>query len=251
MLRGRVAVQRMDHLHDQLPSVRRFICRSRANVALVLGTRRTTPDGRWSNPHFAHRIEAAAALYRAGKVKRLLVSGDNHVRGYDEPSDMRDALVAAGVPAQAIALDYAGFRTLDSVVRAKEVFGQTSLVVVSEQFHNYRAVFICRHFGIDAVAYSAEPVSLHVSAWPAFREVPGPGESGARPLRVAHQAKVSWGAGESVGGITEARTCCRPEIAGQAEAGDVAAGRHQPRSVRQERADAVQRRRFSQTCRRF
>ncbi len=140
------------------------------DVALVLGTRRTTPDGRWSNPHFAHRIEAAAALYRAGKVKRLLVSGDNHVRGYDEPSDMRDALVAAGVPAQAIALDYAGFRTLDSVVRAKEVFGQTSLVVVSEQFHNYRAVFICRHFGIDAVAYSAEPVSLHVSAWPAFRE---------------------------------------------------------------------------------
>jgi SanA protein len=140
------------------------------DVALVLGTRRTTPDGRWSNPHFAHRIEAAAALYEAGKVKRLLVSGDNHVRGYDEPSDMRDALVAAGVPAEAIILDYAGFRTLDSVVRAKEVFGQSHLTIVSERFHNYRALFICRHYGIDAVAFNAQPVSLRVSRWPAVRE---------------------------------------------------------------------------------
>jgi len=140
------------------------------DVALVLGARRTTPDGRWSNPHFAHRIEAAAALYRAGKVKRLLVSGDNHVRGYDEPSDMRDALVAAGVPVEAVVLDYAGFRTLDSVVRAKEVFGQTRLMVVSERFHNYRALFICRHYGIDAVAFNAQPVSLRVSRWPAVRE---------------------------------------------------------------------------------
>ncbi|HVM62132.1 MAG TPA: ElyC/SanA/YdcF family protein [Verrucomicrobiae bacterium] len=140
------------------------------DVALVLGARRTTPDGHWANPHFANRIEAAAELYRTGKVKHLLVSGDNHVRGYDEPSDMRDALVAAGVPAEAVVLDYAGFRTLDSVVRAKEVFGQTRLMVVSERFHNYRALFICRHYGIDAVAYDARPVSLRVSTWPAFRE---------------------------------------------------------------------------------
>lgn len=140
------------------------------SVGLVLGARRTTADGRWSNPHFAHRIEAAAALYRAGKVKGLLVSGDNHVRGYDEPSDMRDGLVAAGVPAEAIVLDYAGFHTLDSVVRANEVFGQTRLMIVSERFHNYRALFICRHYGIDAVAFNAEPVSLRVSRWPAMRE---------------------------------------------------------------------------------
>lgn len=140
------------------------------DVALVLGTRRMTPDGRWANPHFAHRIEAAAALYRAGKVKRLLVSGDNHVRGYDEPSDMRDALVAAGVPAEAVSLDYAGFRTLDSVVRARKVFGQTQLMIVSEAFHNYRALFICRYCGIDAVAFNAQPVSLRVSCWPAVRE---------------------------------------------------------------------------------
>jgi SanA protein len=83
---------------------------------------------------------------------------------------MRDALVAAQVPAESIALDYAGFRTLDSVVRAKEVFGQTRLTVVSEPFHNYRALFICRRYGIDAVAFNARPVSLRTSRWPAVRE---------------------------------------------------------------------------------
>ncbi|HUJ12016.1 MAG TPA: ElyC/SanA/YdcF family protein [Verrucomicrobiae bacterium] len=140
------------------------------DVGLVLGTSRTTADGRWSNPHFTHRIEAAAALYHAGKVKRLIVSGDNHVKGYDEPTDMRDALVAAHVPIEAIALDYAGFRTLDSVVRAKKIFGQTRLTVVSEAFHNYRALFICRRYGIDAVAFNARPVSLPTSRWPAVRE---------------------------------------------------------------------------------
>ena len=139
-------------------------------VALVLGTSRTTADGRWSNPHFTHRIEAAASLYHAGKVKRLIVSGDNHINGYDEPTDMRDALVAAHVPIEAIALDYAGFRTLDSVVRAKEVFGQMRLIVVSERFHNYRALFICRKYGIDAVAFNARPVSLRISRWPTVRE---------------------------------------------------------------------------------
>jgi SanA protein len=140
------------------------------DVALVLGTSRTTADGRWSNPHFTHRIEAAAALYHAGKVKHLIVSGDNHAQGYDEATDMRDALVAAHVPIGAIALDYAGFRTLDSVVRAKEIFGQRRLTVVSEAFHNYRALFICRKYGIDAVAFNARPVSLRVSRWPAVRE---------------------------------------------------------------------------------
>jgi SanA protein len=139
-------------------------------VALVLGVNRTTGDGRWSNPHFTHRIAAAAVLYRSGAVKRLLVSGDNHRPGYDEPTDMKDALLARGVPAAAITLDYAGFRTLDSVVRAKAVFGLTRLVIVSEPFHNARALFLCRHYGIDAVAFNAEPVSLRVSRWVYVRE---------------------------------------------------------------------------------
>ena len=138
-------------------------------VGLVLGTGRLLGDGRL-NWHFKNRMEAAAELFHAGKVRHLIVSGDNHVKGYDEPGDMRDALVAAGVPVGAISLDYAGFRTLDSVVRAKNVFSQTRLTVVSGEFHNYRAVFICRFYGMDAVAFNARPVSARYSARTYVRE---------------------------------------------------------------------------------
>ena len=127
-------------------------------VGLVLGTSKMTKRG-MENPHFEHRIEAAAALYRAGKVKHLLVSGDNHIKSYDEPDDMKAALVAAGVPAAAITCDYAGFRTLDSVVRAKEVFGLQRCTIISEEFHCPRAVWIAQQHGLDAVAFAAPDVS--------------------------------------------------------------------------------------------
>ena len=129
------------------------------DVALVLGMARETRRGQ-PNLHFDHRIQAAAALYRSGKVHHLLVSGDNHVAGYDEPTDMRDALVAAGVPPGAITCDYAGFRTLDSVVRAKAVFGLQHFTIVTEKFHCPRAVWIARQHGLDAVAFSAPDVKL-------------------------------------------------------------------------------------------
>ena len=128
------------------------------SVALVLGTAKKTPRGS-ANWHFNQRIKAAAELYHAGKVKHLLVSGDNHVKGYDEPSDMRDALIAAGVPTNAITCDYAGFRTLDSVVRAKEVFGLSRCTIVSEEFHCPRALWIAHEHGLDAVAFAAPNVT--------------------------------------------------------------------------------------------
>jgi SanA protein len=127
-------------------------------VALVLGTSKTTPRGS-ANRHFNQRINAAVELFRAGKVRHLLVSGDNHVIGYDEPSDMRDALVAAGVPTNAITCDYAGFRTLDSVVRAGEVFGLSRCTIVSEEFHCPRALWIAREHGLNAVAFAAPDVA--------------------------------------------------------------------------------------------
>lgn len=127
-------------------------------VGLVLGTSKMTKKG-IENPHFDHRIEAAAALYKAGKVKHLLVSGDNHIKTYNEPDDMRAALIAAGVPAAAITCDYAGFRTLDSVVRAKEVFGLQRCTIISEEFHCPRAVWIAQQHRLDAVAYAAPDVS--------------------------------------------------------------------------------------------
>ena len=124
------------------------------DVALVLGTSKKTPAGS-ANLHFNQRIDAAVTLYRSGRVRHFLVSGDNHIAGYDEPADMRDALIAAGVPTNAITCDDAGFRTLDSVVRAKQVFGLTRCTIVSEEFHCPRALWIARRHGLDAVAFAA------------------------------------------------------------------------------------------------
>src|SRR5580692_4807328 len=128
-------------------------------VGVVLGTSKLTRRGK-ANLHFNQRIEAAAALYRAGKIRHLLVSGDNHIASYDEPDDMRAALIAAGVPASAITCDYAGFRTLDSVVRAKEIFGLSQCTIISEDFHCPRALWIAQRHGLDAIAFAAPDVSL-------------------------------------------------------------------------------------------
>jgi len=128
-------------------------------VGLVLGTGKETRRGT-VNLHFTQRIEAAAALYHAGKVRHLLVSGDNHVATYDEPDDMRAALIAAGVPASAITCDYAGFRTLDSVVRANQIFGLSRCTIISEEYHCPRALWIAQQRGLDAIAFAAPDVSL-------------------------------------------------------------------------------------------
>lgn len=100
-------------------------------------------------------------------MKALLVSGDNGSRQYDEPTAMKAALVAAGVPAERIVCDYAGFRTLDSVVRAREVFGQSRFLVVSQRFHNERAIFLARRLGIEAVGLNAQdvPRSRALTTW--------------------------------------------------------------------------------------
>ena len=139
------------------------------DVGLVLGCSRQLPDGR-QNLFFAYRIRAAAELFHARKINAIIVSGDNHVAGYDEPSDMKDALIAAGVPAEKIYCDYAGFRTLDSVVRAKAVFGQTKITVISQQFHNQRAIFIAQNRGLDAIGFNAQEVDAYNSAKNKLRE---------------------------------------------------------------------------------
>ncbi|MGN0853355.1 MAG: vancomycin high temperature exclusion protein [Kiritimatiellia bacterium] len=126
-------------------------------AAVVLGCSRTFPSGA-DNLYFTRRIAAAAELYKAGKLKCLVVSGDNHVKGYDEPTDMKEALVAAGVPADRIVCDYAGFRTLDSIVRAKEIFGLDRFIIVSQPAHVRRAVFLARSLGADASGYAAADV---------------------------------------------------------------------------------------------
>jgi len=138
-------------------------------IALVLGASKLSKRGT-PNMYFTYRIQAAYELYIKGKVRYLLLSGDNHIKGYDEPSDMREALLKLGVPDSCIVLDYAGFRTLDSVVRCKEVFGEDSITIVSQEFHNQRAVFIANKNDINAIAFNAQEVNKNYSFKTRFRE---------------------------------------------------------------------------------
>lgn len=139
-------------------------------VAVVLGTSRYFADGS-PNDYFHNRIAAAAALYHHGKASFFLVSGDNATLSYNEPREMRRALIRAGIPAERIYSDYAGFRTLDSVVRAREVFGQQSYTLVSQQFHNERALYLARHFGIQAIGFNAEDVNAYGGIKTRIREL--------------------------------------------------------------------------------
>lgn len=132
-------------------------------TALVLGAARYI--GNRQNLYFTYRIQAAKELYETGKVKAFVVSGDNGRHSYNEPEDMRDALIEAGVPDSIIHMDFAGFRTLDSVVRMNEIFGQESFIVVSQQFHNERAVFLARHYGLEAYGYNAKDLGLNRSSY--------------------------------------------------------------------------------------
>ncbi len=127
-------------------------------VGLVLGTSKRLTSGR-TNLFFKYRMEAASRLYKEGKVKFLLVSGDNRIKNYNEPEDMKKALMKLGVPENRIFLDYAGFRTFDSVIRARDIFSQHSITIISQSFHNKRAVFLARKNGISAVAFNAREVN--------------------------------------------------------------------------------------------
>lgn len=124
------------------------------DVALILGTSK----GSRNNPNrfFVQRMNAAAELFASKKIKHLLVSGDNSSKFYNEPRDMLQALGDLNIPERDISLDFAGFRTLDSVIRSKEVFGQDSITIVTQEFHCYRSLFIAKKSGLSAVAFSAD-----------------------------------------------------------------------------------------------
>lgn len=143
---------------------------SATDVALVLGTSKRLIGGE-ENPFFANRIESAAQLYSTGKIKHFILSGDNNTRYYNEPLDMKVALVAKGVPEKNITLDYAGFRTLDSVIRCKEIFGQQKITIVTQKFHSYRALFIADYYELDAEVFAAANIPILQSAKVLFREL--------------------------------------------------------------------------------
>jgi SanA protein len=127
-------------------------------TALLLGTSKFLSGGS-INPYYSYRIEAAAELIRKGKAKYLVISGDNSQVDYNEPVMMKNDLLKLGIDPSIIYLDYAGFRTFDSMVRLKEIFGQDSVTVISQPFHNERAIYIASREGITAIGYNAKDVN--------------------------------------------------------------------------------------------
>lgn len=126
-------------------------------VGLVFGC--DDEIGGRENLFFRYRIDAAAELWKTGRLRCIIVSGDNRTDFYNEPRKMRQALIAAGVPGKKIVCDFAGLRTFDSVVRAKEVFGVEEVVFISQRFQSERAIYLANAKGMDAVAYEARDVS--------------------------------------------------------------------------------------------
>jgi SanA protein len=138
-------------------------------VGLVFGTTDRV-NGR-ENPYFRYRIDAAVRVWRSGKLKALIVSGDNRSRYYNEPDKMKQALIERGVPKNRIVCDYAGLRTLDSVVRAKEVFGADSVLFISQRFQNQRAIYLAKAHGIDAYGFNARDLEPRAGLKTRLREV--------------------------------------------------------------------------------
>lgn len=127
-------------------------------TGLLLGTAKYVRGGN-ENLYYNYRLKAAQKLLEENKIERILISGDNSSKYYNEPQTFKDDLLEMGVPDSVIYLDYAGFRTFDSVIRANKIFGQDSILIISQQFHNLRALFIADNNNIYAKAYSAKTVA--------------------------------------------------------------------------------------------
>lgn len=139
-------------------------------ACLVLGTAKYLADGR-HNQFYSYRMAAAHLVYSAGKCTKIVVSGDNRTPNYNEPEQMKRSLVELGIPSADIYCDYAGGRTLDSVIRFKHIFGQSAGIVISQQFHNARAIYIGQAHAIDLVGFNAKDPDAFNGARTKIREV--------------------------------------------------------------------------------
>jgi len=127
-------------------------------AALLLGTAKYIAKGK-QNYFYTYRIRAAVKLWKEGKVKAIVVSGDNSTKRYNETARMQKDLIKAGVPKKYITSDYAGFRTLDSIVRAEAVFDIEDYIIVSQQFHLERALFIAKAKGQKVIGFAAKDIA--------------------------------------------------------------------------------------------
>lgn len=127
-------------------------------TALVLGTSPKTMAGN-ANPYFTSRMDAAALLYHHGKIKKIIVSGEKS-RGYDEPTAMKNFLVyQEGVPENIIIKDSKGFKTQQSIQRCKELYGESNVIIVSQGYHNLRALFFARNNNMNALGFDAQDIT--------------------------------------------------------------------------------------------
>jgi SanA protein len=138
-------------------------------VGLVFGTTDRV-QGR-ENLYFRYRIDAAEKVWNAGKLDTLIVSGDNRTRYYNEPEKMKQALIERGIPGERIVCDYAGLRTLDSVVRAKEIFGAETILFISQRFQNERAIYLAQANDMQAYGFDARDVESQAGLKTKIREV--------------------------------------------------------------------------------
>jgi SanA protein len=125
-------------------------------AGLLLGTGKYVYGNH--NPFYEYRLNAAVELWRKNKISAILISGDNSRKDYDEPSEMKEDLKKRGIPEEFINLDYAGFSTLDSVIRANKIFGMDDYIIISQAFHCERAVYIANNYGFRAIGYCANDV---------------------------------------------------------------------------------------------
>lgn len=142
-----------DYIYDDVNNI------PKNEVGLLLGTSKYLTSG-IENLYYTYRIQAAVELYENKKIDIIIVSGDNSTKEYNEPAMMMNDLVEKGVKKEDIVLDYAGFRTLDSVVRSKEIFEQNKITIISQKFHNERAIFIAKIKDINAIGYNAKDVNI-------------------------------------------------------------------------------------------
>ena len=152
-----------NHVYDSLNKI------PHNKVGVLLGTSKRVRGNRL-NLYYKYRLDAAEKLFKASKIDYILVSGDNGSIYYNEPTTIKNDLIERGIPDNKIFLDYAGFRTFDSMVRAKEVFGEDKFTVISQEFHNRRAIFITKFKDIDAIAFNAKAVNFNYGIKTQIRE---------------------------------------------------------------------------------
>ncbi len=137
-------------------------------IAIVLGAK--VWDGGVLSPVLDDRVTTSVELYKAGKVKKLLMSGDNPSKEYDEPTAMKNEAIRQGVPEQDIVLDFAGRRTYDTCYRAKEIFNVKKVILVSQEFHLPRSIYLCQNIGLDSIGMRANRQIYEGENYWAFRE---------------------------------------------------------------------------------